>query len=598
MVDKLTFSFAANARVRIGGQEIKLRESTDSLAYHSASKGDRTLQGFKAADGTFFRLKDRAGGGVDVIVYGEPKSLARYRFSVKSGELAKARFADGDFRRSDATLRQSSFTLDGAQLSAVRRQELLDRYDLSRHPAPAGATGIASNATPPKQFDSFDDSNSVIANSAGFDPSIRDRSSTEVSERLPTEVDRDASLSSRAQAVPEPNQGLGVDLVAARVLPARDRGLQSDGDIMALLAHLLDRMPPDKRESGAARIVGEIVRDARDRDESRAEQAHQNVRNERRNLDQAASDGKRTSEFRPPSSSSPQASDAEVASTNAAGSAADAAIAGHLLSRFETDKSLLDQVRAMVRDSTIDPAALIERLHSRFGSLTAVESFVDEQQSLLVRAMLGREDQANASADARARAALLEQAGLREVWVPDDGHCLFGALAHALGGQTRDTFSIEPFAAAQGVRAALLNRLLTVSDEELAAIAAAPGDRDPSARVKSWTEEAINQLARGLNVKVLAGLDGDRAWGDGRSLAIAAIGARRPIIALEYDGRVTVYHESGSSHTFRVPTDPDGAPTDPSRRLDLAIQLESERGQQPIVIMQQSSTHWLSTEPQ
>ena len=137
MVDKLTFSFGGDARLRIGGQEINLKEAAATLAYQGRL-GERTLQGFKHSDGTFFRLKRRAGGGVDLLIYGEPDALSRYRFKVLGGELTKARLDNSDFRRTgDSAPGSGPFTVEGRQLFGEARAKFLQAKGLVRRPISA-----------------------------------------------------------------------------------------------------------------------------------------------------------------------------------------------------------------------------------------------------------------------------------------------------------------------------------------------------------------------------------------------------------------------------------------------------------------------------
>lgn len=135
MVDKLTFRFTGGATVRIGGAEIDLKASADNFAYQGR-KGERALKGFKHDDGTFFRLKDRGDGGVDVVVYGEPALLSKYHFKVRGGDLTKARIGGDDFRRdAKADPVKAEFSFGGNRLAPDKLEAFLLDHGLMQQPA-------------------------------------------------------------------------------------------------------------------------------------------------------------------------------------------------------------------------------------------------------------------------------------------------------------------------------------------------------------------------------------------------------------------------------------------------------------------------------
>ena len=151
MTDKLTFSFKGPVTVRIGNQVVDLEKHATAFDYDGRASGKSDqLKGFDAGNGTFFRLKKKADGAVDVIVYGKPEALAKYQFKVGNGDLSKARFAGaGEFR--SAAPQARDFSINAGDLAAASRDQLLDRLKLAQHvktpPVPHSPPSTSANAT-------------------------------------------------------------------------------------------------------------------------------------------------------------------------------------------------------------------------------------------------------------------------------------------------------------------------------------------------------------------------------------------------------------------------------------------------------------------
>lgn len=106
-MDKLQFTFRSGPSLVIDGQKVDLSTQAQALQILDKQGNAKTILGFQAADGTVFRLKERAQGhGVNLVIYGDPKALSQYHFKVSQGDLTKARY-DGqthkklDYRPSD-----------------------------------------------------------------------------------------------------------------------------------------------------------------------------------------------------------------------------------------------------------------------------------------------------------------------------------------------------------------------------------------------------------------------------------------------------------------------------------------------------------------
>ena len=140
MTDKLTFSFKGPVTVRIGNAVVDLEKQATEFDYASRAAGKSdSLKGFDAGNGTFFRLKKKPDGAVDVVIYGKPEELAKYRFKVSNGDLTKARFAGGgDFRSTAPQAR--NFLIGSGELDSAVRDQLLKRFHLA-HDARVPQTG-------------------------------------------------------------------------------------------------------------------------------------------------------------------------------------------------------------------------------------------------------------------------------------------------------------------------------------------------------------------------------------------------------------------------------------------------------------------------
>ena len=92
--NKLTFQFDNQASFKLDGNTIDLgKMATDQVVLGKDGK-EKTIKGFKAADGLIYSRKKTEDGKYKISVYGEPEALAKQKFSVRGGDISGARFGD------------------------------------------------------------------------------------------------------------------------------------------------------------------------------------------------------------------------------------------------------------------------------------------------------------------------------------------------------------------------------------------------------------------------------------------------------------------------------------------------------------------------
>ncbi len=107
-MEKLTFSYQRAPTFIHHEKKVDLASASDTINIQGKDGKTKTITGFQADNGSFFRLKQRAEGGFNVIAYGTEKSLASYNFAVKNGDLTKARFDGERFKKADFAPRELS----------------------------------------------------------------------------------------------------------------------------------------------------------------------------------------------------------------------------------------------------------------------------------------------------------------------------------------------------------------------------------------------------------------------------------------------------------------------------------------------------------
>lgn len=174
---------------------------------------------------------------------------------------------------------------------------------------------------------------------------------------------------------------------------------------------------------------------------------------------------------------------------------------------------------------------------------------------------------------------LLSHAGLQLKYVPDDGHCMFHALAYVEGEASRQAWSSNPLEGQRAQRQALLDHLGTLTASDLEKLE----DID-----KAWGHETalastFSILVQGLEPSHAEG----PAWGTAAELALKAIQSQRPVVSLTA-GQVKVYHPNGSSEVL------SNATTDAfSQKM---ADLRAGGAPEPLVLYSKG-THWWATEP-
>jgi hypothetical protein len=141
--DKLSFGFADAASFRYAGKQINLAKADDELKVLDKHGNEKTIKGFQAADGTFFRLKKTAEGRHQIDVYGTPEQLARSNLQVRGGDITRARFGDDRYRKPDPSgLAPRDFELNGIDSKDI--QAFVSAYGLSRRGGAALSAGPVS----------------------------------------------------------------------------------------------------------------------------------------------------------------------------------------------------------------------------------------------------------------------------------------------------------------------------------------------------------------------------------------------------------------------------------------------------------------------
>jgi hypothetical protein len=108
--NKLTFQFDNQASFKLDGNTIDLRKmATDQVVLGKDGK-EKTIQGFKAADGLIYSTKKTEDGKYKISVYGEPEALAKQKFSVRGGDISGAQF--GDLRLVNDKPAAGTFSID------------------------------------------------------------------------------------------------------------------------------------------------------------------------------------------------------------------------------------------------------------------------------------------------------------------------------------------------------------------------------------------------------------------------------------------------------------------------------------------------------
>jgi|GEM_PF-6839574 len=538
MTDKLTFSFNGPVKVRIGGQDIDLGAKSDALNYAGRNK-DGPLAGFKADDGAFFRLKDKGGGRVDVIVYGEPEKLAKYQFKVRLGDLTKARFADGgDFRRAAESAR--NFTLDGKSLAVSQRDIFLRENAFVSSPS-----SVTQTPKPPATSSSAPKS----ALTPGQPP---------------------------VSSAPKPGASWSA-------LPKLTTGLQSDEDIDLVLSRFLDTTQGVSER--ARKLIGQIrdnlltekrthERPQTDQRQEQVHQDHQQADSRKAALDQD-SDG------------SIGGQDDPVFEVDQIGAPSDSealSLEGELFAKLETiardNGAFFSELKAdylpNAGDAEALPAfALTQAMLKRHGTIEVALKVIDEQENVLARSAAGEMDLLERRTDAIV--GKLRTLNLKTTPIPDDGHCLYAAIAHAAGLGAPDT-DAQP---AMALRERLLKRALSLTDaQQIALTRRDDGSAVDAQSTLAFLTAAVNEIGRGLNVRKPS----QEGWGTFHSLALAAIELQRPIIAIGYNDQANLYRPDGSSEALQG----NWVASARSTYVD---------GVTPLIIPQASSTHWVSTEP-
>ena len=108
--NKLTFQFDNQASFKLDGNTIDLgKMATDQVVLGKDGK-EKTIKGFKAADGLIYSRKKTEDGKYKISVYGEPEALAKQKFSVRGGDISAARF--GDLRLVNDKPAAGTFSID------------------------------------------------------------------------------------------------------------------------------------------------------------------------------------------------------------------------------------------------------------------------------------------------------------------------------------------------------------------------------------------------------------------------------------------------------------------------------------------------------
>ena len=141
-MDKLQFTFRSGPSLLIDGQKVDLTTQAKALQILDKQGNAKTILGFQAADGTVYRLKERAqGDGVNLVIYGHPKALSQYHFKVSQGDLTKARYDGQSHKKLD--YRPGDFAMFAPKPevlhSTLAQLGLGPLHASGSPPAPAGA---------------------------------------------------------------------------------------------------------------------------------------------------------------------------------------------------------------------------------------------------------------------------------------------------------------------------------------------------------------------------------------------------------------------------------------------------------------------------
>jgi len=211
----------------------------------------------------------------------------------------------------------------------------------------------------------------------------------------------------------------------------------------------------------------------------------------------------------------------------------------------------------------------------KHGTIEAALKVIDEQENARVRSAAGEAGLLENRTDAIV--GKLRTLNLKTTPIPDDGHCLYAAIAHAAGLGAPDT-DAQP---AMTLRERLLKRALSLTDaQQIALTRRDDGSAVDAQSTLAFLTAAVNEIGRGLNVRKPS----QEGWGTFHSLALAAIELQRPIIAIGYNDQANLYRPDGSSEALQG----NWVASARSTYVD---------GVTPLIIPQASSTHWVSTEP-
>ena len=142
--NKLTFQFDQKASFKLDGKKIDLAKATDQLTFVGKNGQKKTLNGFQGKDGLFYALrKDKTGDGYHINVYGEPAALGKQQFSVRGGDVSKARFDGVRYFKNDAS--SADFTIEKGLANKV--DDFAKAFGLSRRDA-GHSLSVGSSATP------------------------------------------------------------------------------------------------------------------------------------------------------------------------------------------------------------------------------------------------------------------------------------------------------------------------------------------------------------------------------------------------------------------------------------------------------------------
>ena len=142
--NKLTFQFDQKASFKLDGKKIDLAKATDQLTFVGKNGQEKTVKGFQGKDGLFYALReDKSGNGYHINVYGEPAALGKQQFSVRGGDVSKARFDGVRYFKNDAS--SADFTIEKGLANKV--DDFAKAFGLSRRDA-GHSLSVGSSATP------------------------------------------------------------------------------------------------------------------------------------------------------------------------------------------------------------------------------------------------------------------------------------------------------------------------------------------------------------------------------------------------------------------------------------------------------------------